>query len=123
MIFGHVTASLEPQIRLFVEDVGGQPHPIDAVLDPGFCGFVSLPPTIVATLGLAWLNDRDVQLGDGSVVRCPIHDGVVIWDGQPRTVDVHAVNTAPLVGMRMLEGHEVRMHVVDGGLVWIDVIP
>jgi predicted aspartyl protease len=123
MITGYVTAKLEAQIRVYFEDGGGQTHPIDAAIYTGFCGFISLRPATVANLGLPWLHFRDVQLVDGSIALVPVYTGVVIWDGQPRTVDVHAVNTEPLVGMKMLLGHDVRIHVVDGGPVSIDVIP
>jgi predicted aspartyl protease len=39
---------------------------IDAVIDTGFNGFLSLPSTIIATLILPWSGSDFVTLGDGS---------------------------------------------------------
>jgi predicted aspartyl protease len=123
MITGQVTAKLEAQIPLFVEDANGQVHAIDATIDTGFSGYLSLSPSRITNLGLVWLTERDIQLIDGSVVRLDLYAGVVTWDGQSRNVDVLAVNSEPLVGMKMLAGNDVRMRVVPGGFVWIDSVP
>lgn len=123
MITGLVTAKLEAKIGLFIEDSNGQTHAVDATIDTGFSGLMSLPSAVVATLGLTWLHDREVQLVDGSVVRLDLYSAVVIWDGQARNVEIYACDSNPLIGMKMLAGHEVRMRVVDCGPVWIDVVP
>lgn len=39
---------------------------IDAVIDTGFNGFLSLPSTIITTLNLPWSGSDVVSLGDGS---------------------------------------------------------
>ena len=43
----------------------------------------------------------------------------VIWDGASRMVEVNLTETVPLIGMAMLFGHELYMHVTDGGEVTI----
>jgi hypothetical protein len=47
----------------------------------------------------------------------------VIWDGQPRTVEVEAADTEPLVGMSLLEHHALRIDVLNGGIVSITALP
>ena len=123
MIIGRVNANLEARIDLFIEHGNGQIHSFDGAIDTGFTGWMCLPPALVLNLGLAWLHYRDIQLGNGSVERANVYSATVIWDSQPRKVDVYAIDSDPLVGMKMLAGYELRMRVVDGGQVWIDVIP
>src|SRR2546421_559758 len=123
MITGHVTSHLEARIDVFIEDDNGHSYSIDAAIDTGYSAYLPLSPQLVATLGLAWLYKRDVVLADGTNTLVNVFSGVVIWDGQPRRIDVDAVGASPIIGMKLLAGHEVRMRVVDGGPVWIDVVP
>jgi clan AA aspartic protease len=123
MILGTVDANLEARITVFVEDGTGQTHPIDAVIDTGFSGFLSLVPAQIASLGLTWLWKQQGMLADGSLHLIDVYSASIIWDSQSRTIHVSAVNVSSLVGMKLLEGHEVRISVVPGGLVYIDVVP
>lgn len=41
------------------------------------------------------------------------------WDGEPRYVESGVVGLEALVGMSMLEGHDLRITVGDGGAVAI----
>ena len=45
-----------------------------------------------------------------------------MWDEQPRVVEVDGAETDALVGMAMLDGHELRIAVVVGGTVSIDAL-
>jgi clan AA aspartic protease len=123
MITGVVDAGLEARIPLFVEDSSGQPHPIDAVVDSGFTGFLALPSALITSLGLSWQHQQQVRLGDGSIKWLDVYSAVIIWDSQPRKVYVTAIDPDPLVGMKLLEGKEVRIRVKVGGPVWIDALP
>jgi clan AA aspartic protease len=123
MIRGRVNSQLEPRIDVFVEDDSGQSYTIDAAIDTGYTGFLTLQPAMVSTLSLVWLTHRAFELADGTITYFDVYSGVVIWDGQPRKIEIGAVGPQPLVGVKMLAGHEVRMSMVDGGLVWIDIVP
>ena len=65
---GVVNADLEPLPRLTVRDAGGQPHDVEVVIDTGFNGFLTVPPVLVAALGLPWLCRQQGQLADGNVL-------------------------------------------------------
>ena len=68
MITGSVNSALEATLRLAAHDPTGQAHEFEAVIDTGFNGFLTLPPALIAALGLPWLCRQDGQLADGSVV-------------------------------------------------------
>ena len=54
MIIGVVNGNLEAIIRLVVRGPNGQEDEIEAVIDTGFTGFLTLPPSLIVSPGLAW---------------------------------------------------------------------
>ena len=54
MITGKVNRHMEATIRLPVRAIGGLTQGIEAVLDTGFNGSLTLPPAVIADLGLRW---------------------------------------------------------------------
>jgi clan AA aspartic protease len=123
MTTGTVNADLEAVLRLTIRDAANQPHFIEAVVDTGFNGFLTLPPALVATLGLSWLCRQEGQLADGSIQTFDVYTATVEWDGQPRDVEVDAAEAQPLIGMALLLGSELRIHVVPNGSVTITTRP
>jgi clan AA aspartic protease len=123
MIAGMVNANREATIRLLVRGPQGHQQEIEAIIDTGFTGFLTLPPLLVTTWGLAWLCRQPGILADGRVEYFDVYVATVIWDGQPRTVEVEAADTEPLVGMSLLEHHALRIDILNGGMVTITALP
>lgn len=123
MIVGSVTPYREPVIDLGLYDVSGQATITRAIVDTGFTDFLTLPTTVILALGLAPAGSMRVALAHGSEINLQSHLGDVLWDGQRRTVMVLEADGDPLVGMAMLYGYELYVHVVDGGRVTIDRRP
>jgi clan AA aspartic protease len=123
MIAGIVTSNLEAIVRLHVEDGQGQTQAFDMKIDTGFSDFLSLPIATVKALGLIASAQESVEIADGSTVRVDVYSTVVLWDGRPRRVDVHALGVDRLIGMGLLAGHDLAMRIRDGGTVSITFIP
>jgi clan AA aspartic protease len=123
VIFGVVNARHELVLRVPVVDASGQEQEVEAVLDTGFTGSLTLPPALVAALGLPWRSRSHVVLADGRVEQYEAHVAEVIWDGTPRTILVQAVDTAPLVGVGLLIGYDLWARVRPGGDVRIEASP
>jgi len=123
MIAGVVNPALEATISLLVQDAAGGSRQIEGVIDTGFSGALTLPSAPIAALGLPWLGRQQGLLADGSVQVFDVYTATVIWDGQLRTVEVECIETTPLVGMALLQGHELRIQVVSGGAVTIVAFP
>ena len=123
MITGTVTADCEAVIRLVVVGPNQQQHTVDGVIDTGFSGDLTLPPAVIATLGLTWLGREPGILADGSTDLFEVYSAIVLWDGQQRSIEVEAANTQPLVGMNLLRRHSLHMEIIPGGPVEIVALP
>jgi clan AA aspartic protease len=123
MITGVVTASRQAIIRLTVRGPEGQEQEIDAVIDTGFDGTLTLPPALIATLGLVWRRRGRALLADGSESLFDIYETIVIWDGEPRRIAVDEADIDPLVGMSLLYGYELIVQAIQGGTVIIQPLP
>jgi len=120
---GTVTPTLDATLPLLVYNVTGQAQPVEALVDTGFNGHLTLPVALIAALRLTWVNRHRARLADGRVVFVDVYAAVVDWDGQPRSVVVEAADGEPLLGMKLLRGHVLTIEVVGGGAVTIQPIP
>ena len=119
MIEGFVNARYEPVISIPVQGPSGQEQEIEVVIDTGFNGFLTLPPALVAELGLTFQSEGWATLANGSVETFDIYGVTMLWDSQLRYVDADAVGPTPLAGMSLLDGHNLNIDVADGGRVVI----
>ncbi len=67
MITGVVNAHREATIRLPLQAADGRDQEIEAILDTGFNGSLTLPPAVIAALGLPWQTRGLVILANGRV--------------------------------------------------------
>jgi clan AA aspartic protease len=118
MITGAVKSD-EARIRLKVRGWRGREQEVEAVIDSGYTGALTLPPALITLLGLRWRSVERATLADGSTCVFQVYVGKVIWDGKVRTILVDEADAVSLVGMRLLRGHEVKMQVRARGKVTI----
>ena len=119
MIQGVVNASHEAVVTLSLQGPDGQARDIEAVVDTGYSGFLTLPTTLVAELDLPFAYVGWAFLANDDEVAFDVHDVTVIWDGQPRQIKADATGSIPLVGMLLLDNHDLNIEVVNGGRVVI----
>ena len=122
MIEGVVNDAYEAVIALTLQGSAGQTREIEAVVDAGFNGFLTLPPGLVAELGLPFAYIGQAFLANDDEVRFEVHDVTVLWDGQPRHIKADATGSAPLVGMLLLDRHNLNIDVEDGGRVVVQAL-
>jgi clan AA aspartic protease len=123
MITGVVDARRRVLFRLPVRDATGQDQDIETVLDTGFTGSLTLPPAVIAQLGLSWRSRGSALLANGKIEQFDIYAATVVWEGTPRPILVQAVDAAPLLGMELLADHDLRVRVVPGGRAEIEAVP
>lgn len=119
MIEGVVNADFEPVVSLTLQGPAGQTREIEAVIDTGFTGFLTVPTTLAAELGMGYRGRGWATLADGSGVAFDVYAVTVLWDGQPRYVEADAADTTPLVGMQLLDCHSLYVEIENGGRVVI----
>ena len=117
MIIGIVNADFEPIIPVSVCDFDGKFYTQDAIVDTGFNGWLSLPPSLTAQLNLRWKRRGRAILGDGSECIFNVYEAVVVWDGVLLTIPVDEADSEPLVGMSLMEGYQLTVQVFEGGRV------
>ena len=123
MIVGSVNVYGEAVVRLRLAGPEGQAQDVEAVVDTGFNGSLTLPPSIIAALGLPFRRSGRALLADGREALFDVHEAFVDWEGQSRRVAVDAAETDPLLGMALLRGCELKVQVVPGGGVFISPLP
>ncbi len=84
------------------------------MVNTGYTGTLTLPPDMIAALGLTWHRAGRAVLADGSESRFNVFKGVVLWDGQTVTIRIDELDADPLVGMSLMYGYELLMPVLDG---------
>ena len=119
MMTGIVTDQYEAVIGLSVIGSQKQRERFEAVIDTGYNGWLTLPPAMIRDLGLRWRRRGLADLADGSSRYYDVYAGEVLWDRRRLSIDIDECDTVPLVGMRLLDGHEVRMLVRKQGHVEI----
>ncbi|MDE0160218.1 MAG: clan AA aspartic protease [Acidimicrobiaceae bacterium] len=122
MIEGVVNADLEAVVALSVESPSGTKRNIVAVIDTGYNGLLTLPPAIVEELELPFQTTWRATLSNGSEDVFDVHNATVRWDGHPLNIPIEAADTDPLVGMALLEGHNLNVDVHPAGQVRIEPI-
>jgi predicted aspartyl protease len=115
MIAG-VVRGPEASIQLLV---GGRRRKrrIEAVIDTGFTGTLTLPPRLIRYLKLRWDGNGRSVLGDGSVCFYDRYVCRIWWDGMERPVVIDEASTDPLMGMQLMKGYELKLQVRHGGKV------
>jgi clan AA aspartic protease len=122
MISGVVTSNREATIRVLVRGARGQEAEVEAVIDTGFTGFLTLPARLIANLVLSFTGTTRAALADGSEVAMDVFEASVLWDDLERDVVVLAAEGVALVGMALLSGYRVTLEVEGGGSVRIEAL-
>lgn len=118
MIDGAVNDAYEAVVALSLQGPEGQQN-IEAVIGTGYSGFLTLPAALVTELGLPFAYIGRALLANDDEVTFDVHDVTVLWDGQPRHIKADATGSTPLVGMLLLDRHNLNIEVERGGRVTI----
>lgn len=118
MIRGQVNARRQPCIPVEVSDGDGGFQWVEAIVDTGFNGHLTLPLAVILQLGLELDTLSTVTLATGLQEVVNTWNGYIRWHDQPRRITVLETRGSPLLGTRLLEGSELRVQMrVDGEVV------
>ena len=119
MIEGIVNDAYEAVVALSLQGPAGQVQDIEAVIDTGYSGFLTLPTALVTELGLPFAYIGRALLANDDEVTFDVHDVTILWDDQARRIKADATGSTPLVGMLLLDRHSLNIEVERGGRVTI----
>lgn len=119
MLIGHVTQDNEAVLPMNILGAEG-PIQVEAVIDTGYNGFLTLPRTTIEELDLTFVGPARAALGDGNEVTMDLFLASVQWEDGLRDVLVLETDGGTLIGMAMLGGCRVVMDVEEGGGVSIE---
>lgn len=123
MISGYVNSKLEAMISLPVHGPRGEMREVEALLDTGFAGDLTLPSALIDALGLENLAAGILIMADGTKVKSDLSLAMAVWDGQMRMIEVDTLESEALVGMKLMEGYDLSVRVMVGGPVTLKPIP
>jgi clan AA aspartic protease len=122
MINGRVNDDLEAIVSVVVRGLGGD-RTVDAVVDTGFNGWLSLPRRLISELRLAWRDTERAILADDSEILVDLYDADVDWHDEIRRVYAADGCETPLIGMSLVRGSDLQIRLVENGRVAIESLP
>ena len=93
---------------------------VEAVIDTGFSGHLTLPASFVGDLNLPREGDIEVELANGQIDELGVYEARVRWHSREVPVPVYEADGEPLVGMSLLRGSRLTVDVAPGGDVLIE---
>jgi predicted aspartyl protease len=87
---------------------------------PASTGWLTLPPRLIASLGLPWPRTGRATLADGLEVTFDIYEACITWHGEAATIPIDESDSMPLLGMRLMDGCDLKIRVRPNGFVEID---
>ena len=123
MIQGTVNSAYEAVVTITLQGPDGRTQDVEAVVDTGYNGFLTLPPALVTSLGLPFANTGRVFLANDDEVRFNVHYVTVLWDGTPIHIQAAAIGSTPLIGMLLLDNHNLDIDIHPGGRILIQPNP
>ncbi len=118
-----VSGGREAVVPLAILCSGGTRVEVEAVIDTGFTGHLTLSADVIRSLALSERGFVEVALADGGTIALGVYDARVLWRGRERFVPVYEAEGGPLVGMSLLRGSRLTMEVEPGGDVMIEDLP
>ena len=115
---------LEPRVSLLVAGHSREFREVEAVVDTGFSGWITLPDGLIRELRLTYYGPRDNVTADGRVIQLTTYSALAQWLGHLRPIVVHQTDSErPLLGTALLENCRLTVDMRQDGLVTIQPIP
>jgi clan AA aspartic protease len=118
-----VVHDLQARVNVVFRLPGRPDLAIECVVDTGFAGALTLPPSAVAALGLPFFQEIDANLANDADVKTSVHVATIVWDGQEVEVAVLAMGRRPLLGTALLDSKRLCADFVGGGEVTVGPRP
>ena len=119
MITGAVNSLRRPAIVVILIDGHGEPRSVEAQLDTGFTGDLTLPASAIEQLGLPFSAVTSFRTASSRLTDFMTYEGEILWRGRHRIIDVLESDVFPLVGIGLLWDNNLSIDFKFGGEVAI----
>lgn len=110
-------------IALELRGSRGKRAEIEALIDTGYDGRLTLPRDLIERLGLKWQRYGQATLADDRDITFDVYAGQILWDRRWRSIPIDHSESILLVGMRLLERYELTIQVITGGQATVTTLP
>jgi len=90
---------------------------VDAILDTGFTGALSLPRSTIQSLGLKSPSIGKAVLAGNRIGTFKVYNATVMLENRPKKVTVYEIDGMPLLGTKLLVDHSLAARLQVGGRV------
>lgn len=123
MIACNISSDRELVMPIRLLDANQHVHRVEAVVDTGFEGDLSLPPDRIRDLGLRFVQHIDMVVATGRTFRVNSYYGTAIWRGERRPIRILEAEGKPLIGINLMWGSLLTAEMTDNGAVSIGPLP
>ena len=124
MISGQVNLMRQPTITVVLIDGDSRHRAIEARLDTGFSGDLTLPQTAIAQLGFpVATRSGHYTIGSGAMATFTAYEGRMQWRNDVRNIVVLESEILPVVGVGLLWENNLSVDFIIGGDVAIRELP
>ena len=116
---GIVNSDLEPRLNLRLRGQDGLVSVVDALVDTGYSGEISLPISVAKRLGSVRGLGGRIVLADGTSIAYDSYNVDFEWLGSRRRVAASAMGDDVVIGMGLLSEHALMIEATVGGAVTI----
>jgi clan AA aspartic protease len=99
---------------------GNMSFSIDFVVDTGFSGYLTLPPSAIGAMNLSLYATTTGVLADGTQSLIPTHLASIDWHGEHLSVPVLALGQKPLLGIGLLGNCRLVVELAENGVVQVE---
>ena len=105
-----------PRIELTLKGASGSVA-FSFIVDTGFEGGLALPARFANQLRVSPTGMVDRALANGAIVKVPVLEVAVVWDGKFRYTELLVLEGNPLVGTDFLMDNLLTVEIASGGAV------
>jgi clan AA aspartic protease len=124
MMTGNVNSKLQPTISLSLIAPDGTEFELDALIDTGFSGDITLPIETIRQMGLTFYVQDVHTIGNNQDAAFNVYTGAkVYWHQKDVDVLVMEVEGESYMGMELLEGSSLFVEAKPNGKVRVRELP
>ncbi len=119
MIHGYISRDLDLIVPVYILDQNGHTYRLEAAIDTGFNGELTLPSDWIRRLGLAPGEAIEFTMANDAIESFDTYHGSMLWNGNRIEVQIVETEGMPLIGVGLLLGNLLTAAIAYDGAITI----